>query len=812
MKWKIALVALALASLACNLARVLDPSLPTWTPAPQTAPTDTPEEIDNPVEPVSSPGRVAAGDLAFFYGDWNGALAAYQDAIDSEDNETRSAALLGVGRTYHAMGNLLDARRVLQTHLDLFPDSDLRPEATYALAEVYRDLEDYPNAASAFQSYLDQRPGLIDALVQEQLGDALLAAGDTAGAIAAYQTAAAAPRITGPESLQVKIGDAYFQSGDYQSAILTYQNVYAASGNDYTKAQMDLNMGRAYAALEQPDQAYPLYLDAVENYPLSYASYAALIELVNAEVPVSELDRGLVDYFAANTIYNSGDHEGALEVYNVAIAAFDRYLLQNPEEGADTATYYRALAQRASGEYEKAIQDFNTVIEDYAFTDNWVEAYSQKAYTQWYFLDDYDGAIQTLLDFVAATPSQPRAAEFLFDAGRIAEHGGQLQRSAELWERTGNEYPSSQYAYDAFFLAAIDTYRMENAGETLRLLERALEGATSLEQQSQALYWTGKLQHEAGDEQAAQDSWTQAAATDSTGYYSERARDVLDGVAPFNTPNGYSFSYDAEAERAEAEDWLRTVFGLPADTDLSGPGALADDPRYQRGMEMWRLGKYEAARTQFEDLRLAVQDNAADTYRLANALIEIGLYRPAIFAARQVMTLAGMSDADTLQAPAYFNRLRFGPYYLSLVEDEGQANGLDPMFLLSTMRQESLFEGFVNSTAGARGLMQIVPATGAEIATLQGWPPNYSANDLYRPLVSIRFGASYLARQRNNFGGDLYKALAAYNAGPGNAAVWDQIAGDDEDLFLEVIDYPETHDHIKGIYEIYSIYRSLYGN
>jgi soluble lytic murein transglycosylase len=77
--------------------------------------------------------------------------------------------------------------------------------------------------------------------------------------------------------------------------------------------------------------------------------------------------------------------------------------------------------------------------------------------------------------------------------------------------------------------------------------------------------------------------------------------------------------------------------------------------------------------------------------------------------------------------------------------------------------------------------------------------------------VSIRFGAGYLARQRNAFGGDLYKALAAYNAGPGNALGWANTAGDDMDLFLEVINFPETRGHIKGIYEIFTIYRNLYG-
>jgi soluble lytic murein transglycosylase len=125
-------------------------------------------------------------------------------------------------------------------------------------------------------------------------------------------------------------------------------------------------------------------------------------------------------------------------------------------------------------------------------------------------------------------------------------------------------------------------------------------------------------------------------------------------------------------------------------------------------------------------------------------------------------------------------------------------------------RQESLFEGFVRSNAGARGLMQIMPATGQSIATNAGWPANYSDEDLYYPKVNLTFGAHYLDSQRDYFDGQLYPALAAYNAGPGNASIWWDLSGGDPDLFLEIIRYEETRDYIRGIYEVFSIYRRLY--
>jgi soluble lytic murein transglycosylase len=220
---------------------------------------------------------------------------------------------------------------------------------------------------------------------------------------------------------------------------------------------------------------------------------------------------------------------------------------------------------------------------------------------------------------------------------------------------------------------------------------------------------------------------------------------------------------------------------------------------------------YEQARAEFEALREDLKLNAVDSFRLANHLHNIGLYRSAIFAAREVLNLAGLeSQAESLTAPAYFNHLRYGLYYYDLITAEEQRYGHDPLFMFSVIRQESLFEGFVNSPAGARGLMQVVPPTGQQIADELNWPPTYTEEDLYRPNVSVRYGAYYLDKNRDLFDGSLYGSLAAYNAGPGNALVWDELAGGDPDLFLETIRFQETRDYIRFIYEIFDTYRSLY--
>jgi soluble lytic murein transglycosylase len=106
--------------------------------------------------------------------------------------------------------------------------------------------------------------------------------------------------------------------------------------------------------------------------------------------------------------------------------------------------------------------------------------------------------------------------------------------------------------------------------------------------------------------------------------------------------------------------------------------------------------------------------------------------------------------------------------------------------------------------------MQIIPDTATQIAGELGWPPAYEQDDLYRPIVSVRFGSYYLQKTRDMLGGNIYGGLAAYNAGPGNSLVWNELAGNDPDLFVEIVRFQETRDYIRLIYEIFSTYRMLY--
>ena len=767
----------------------ITPGGPTLTPTATITPT--------PASTLPPVVRIDAGDQALFYGDYDSAreqyLAAYNDATESA---VKAAALWGLGRTELSDENYQTALERFTALTNEYPESTYSARAPFLMARAYEGLGQYQQAADAYNTYMTRIPGVLDAYVQDYRGDALVEAQDYGGAITAYTAALNASRLDDGADLQIKIAKTRASFGDYAGAITLYDQIYTTTTNDYTKAQMDYLAGNAHIALGQTDQAYARYTDAVNNFPLSYYSYLSLVELVNANVPVDELNRGLVDFYAAQ--------------YDVALAAFDAYIAKYPDNDG-TAHYFRASTLRELQRTDEAIQEYDYFIQHYASHARWVDAWQDKAYLQWAVKNDYQSAATTLLDFVALAPDSPYAANVLMDAARVIERDNRLDEAAQTWERVANEYPSSEQVPEALFLAGISRYRLQDYANALTIFQRDLLLATEPEDRARAYLWIGKTQAIMGDGTSAQTSWQQGVSADPAGYYSERSRDLLEGRAPFETPSNINLNPDLEKERKEAEAWLRVSFNLATETDLSGPGALAQDPRFIRGTELWELGMYDVARLEFESLRESVSASATDSFRLANHLLGIGLYRSAIFAGRQVLSLAGQdSQQASLTAPAYFNHLRYGLYYHDLIINEAQKYGLDPLFMFSVIRQESLFEGFVRSTAGAHGLMQIIPDTGEQIATELNWPPLYDAEDLYRPLVSVRFGSYYLHKTRDMLGGSIYGGLAAYNAGPGNALVWSQLAGADPDLLLEIIRFQETRDYIRYIYEIYSAYRTIY--
>jgi soluble lytic murein transglycosylase len=768
----------------------------TETPQPSVTPTATPIPIPTATPTPEPSARLSMAEAAFNQGDYDTALDDYQQVIRYvSDTDILAAAQLGLAKIYLKSEKAPLALTTLQTLLEQYPISTSGPYAHYYIAQIYSGLERYTEAADEYQKYLDLRPGILDSYIQNLRGDALNSSEQYMDAISAWQASLTASHLGSDSATQLKIARAYASTGDYSTALGLYDSLFKATTDDYLKAELDLLSGQANIALGDTTTAYNFFNDAVNNYPRSYDSYSALSALINAGITVDPLNRGIVDYYAGQ--------------YLPAIDVLKEYIKNEPGHDG-TAHYYLALCYTNQEEYETAISEWDALIHDHKGDRFWTTAWDEKAYLQWYYYDRYEAAAQTLLDFVSTAPTDPQAPNYLFEAGRIYERGNILDKASATWDRLATEYPAADRAYLGIYMSGITHYRAGNYADALQSFQRGLLLADAAADKASASLWIGKAEEKLGDAEAAQTAWQQAAAADPTGYYSERARDLLLNRAPFTNTDEIDLGFDLNTERPEAETWMRNTFNLTSDVNLNASDDLVDDPRMIRGDEFLKLGLPDQARDEYEDLRNQYQLDAVATYKLTNLFLARGMTRPAVFAARQVLNLAGMDDTATFQAPVYFNHIRFGPYYKDIVLQTAKENDQDPLLLFALIRQESLFEPFVSSSAGAEGLTQLMPATAKEIAANYGWPDVVTPQDVYRPLVSIRLGAYYLNQLIDQSGGDVYAALAAYNAGLSSANTWKSLSGEDPDLFLESIRYEETRNYIRSIVELNNIYRRFY--
>lgn len=156
-------------------------------------------------------------------------------------------------------------------------------------------------------------------------------------------------------------------------------------------------------------------------------------------------------------------------------------------------------------------------------------------------------------------------------------------------------------------------------------------------------------------------------------------------------------------------------------------------------------------------------------------------------------------------------RLAYPLPFLDIILEAARDYRLKPQLILAVMREESHFRPSVVSWAGAVGLMQVMPETGRGIARQKGLDP--AAMDLTDPRTSIRFGAFYLRAMLDSFSGNLDHALAAYNAGPGNAARWVRSPfGSGARDFPRAVTFIETREYITRVRDTMLTYTWLYGD
>ncbi len=411
----------------------------------------------------------------------------------------------------------------------------------------------------------------------------------------------------------------------------------------------------------------------------------------------------------------------------------------------------------------------------------------------------------------------PFAARALYFVGRSAYRQGRRTEGREALEAVAVRYPDARAARDALYLLADldhDAGRMTDAlryyedildlapttreadlagmrlgswnyqngalTDAAEIFDRRRAEAGSTDSQQQASFWAAIAYHELGRDDLALERLTETYEADPLSYYGSQAAAQID--APLLTEELADGPTTPEME-ALTGPLSNAVARLLVHMKVPTPGSFA--------FELERIkdhfGTYQGGR-----------------YALAEALIAGGLPIQGIVAGREIQRAGDGWDLRLL-------RIIYPFPHRAVILREAERRRVNPYLAAGLIRQESMFDEDIKSRAGAIGMMQVMPATGAELARGVGID-GYSTARLAEADVNVTLGMTFLSEMLERYDGAVVDALVAYNAGPTRIRRWRNMPEyQDQNLFTERIPFRETREYVKVVQRNALIYESLYG-
>ena len=525
-----------------------------------------------------------------------------------------------------------------------------------------------------------------------------------------------------------------------------------AANTRWPRATLDL--AETDAAMGDPTAALDLARELRRARPRSLAARRArrLAERIRAANPALLLDHA----DETETRLKEGDAAGARDEAEHALAAAD------PGE-RPRVLWLRAQAEHALGLGPAAEATCLALARD-APEALGARALAAAAGWRWN-ADDDAAALQLYGDLLRRFPESAQAPEALYAMGRVAQEARRWEEARADYARLAAHYPRAELAAEARWRAAWVRYlggQMPQAAQAFAQLAGRSGGTTRVA----AEYWQARALARLGRREEANELLAHVAERHPRSYYAGLAEERL----------GRS---DAAGEPPLTEQ----TFPFPG--ELAGSHA-------ERARTLAQLGLVRFARLELD----AIPPAEAPRRRLLEAYRAVGAVGAALRLAHTMRP----------RSPGPLHEFIYPLGYWETVRAAAHAHGVDPLLVLALIRQESLFEPEAVSPAGARGLMQLLPATARQ----------ETGADAARPVLediatNVDLGTRLLARLLAKYDGSRVKALAAYNGGEDAVAKWERrYAGREADEFAELISYRETRDYVKAVLRNYRTYRRLY--
>ena len=380
---------------------------------------------------------------------------------------------------------------------------------------------------------------------------------------------------------------------------------------------------------------------------------------------------------------------------------------------------------------------------------------------------------------ITTSATAPQAADALYLIADMESDARRDTRARDLFQRSCLHVPAGGYSDESCFRAGILNFVLGDARRAATMFEELPKSFPSSPEVTAATYWSGRAWERAGNTALAREKWANVVTVQPLSYYA-----------------------------AVSSKRLGTTRWMPAEAQI--PTAPEFQTAVARASALDALGMDTEEKYEYEGME-AEATTPALALGAGKAMLERGEITRAIRLGWRAIGTRGAEASDSAfrgdeRGYSLVYPVLEGPQLIARAKE----NKLDPALVAAVIRQESSWNPRAVSRAGARGLMQLMPPVGQEIARSKRyamWDPGL----LFDPDVSLELGTSHLHAALGQYS-SLPRALAAYNAGASRVQRWMRMAGTkDPELFIERIPFVETRDYVRIVMRNAELYRALHG-
>ncbi len=579
---------------------------------------------------------------------------------------------------------------------------------------------------------------------------------------------------------------------DEQTAIKKFKIILKKFPDSRIASETSYNLGQAYLRYGQNENAKNQFLKTIQNYPntnFAKGSYYYLGEIYEDK----NKEKAFKYWMKYITLVPDGrfSADSIRGLNSLGIGYDDNQMLSV------------AIAYYSIKDYDNAIKYFKTLpIEDaWFYLGRIYQKKKDKSKALYYYgqgIKKYEN--QSRFRMYDAMQAYVRMSSYkkVYSWSKVAEYSKKYKdfplynkagvlsdknQKYEIYNSIVQSYPDSLYASESLWNVIWYNYTNKKYDESLKLAHKHLENFQNTKATPKVIYWIGKIYEKKNDINKA------------VSYYNKLLDDYSDSYYAFRANGRLLF-----LQNGTDPGWQTNV-----ENSLKTPGKDMSIP-YTYDDLLTKYGEKAAEFFVLKDYNILLKYTNKDPFIDSWTKYYLGQLSKSIVIARNALKKMVPRPDETDSRW----KLVYPIHYGNKINRYAKANNLDPLIVISLLKEESYFNPFAVSSSNARGLMQLLPGTARDIARWRGFGSVRSVH-LFNPETNIKLGTAYLSYSKRTLNNKMVLGVAGYNCGPGAVERWlKKYPTADLDEFIEYIPYDQTRNYVKKVYRSYWNYKRIY--